>query len=727
LEVDLQGQELAAPFLHLRPGSLKLKAKGGAARVQIASLDWQSPEGQLRMEGDWRRGASAKVRVAAQEVDLAVAATATKIGFLKEFRGSFEADATLPADLSRPPRLDKLAGSARVSLTRNGQPAGRVSLDLAEGNLEVGELDLKAPEFDLVAKGKAHLGARSLEEFTGTGRVRTDAAEVAKVLKAWNLVNLDMGGRTDAQAAVSWDSARGLRLDGSGEITAPRWQKAQGDRVRSEVRIRGSELWVGNTELIKGDGRGWGELWLDWGKTRPGADSFDLCYRGFRLPVAEGLRAADDGKNGIGELPISGLGSAWVRLRGDWEHLRLTGEGILEEGRVWGLRLPAGRASIDYDLSGDRLRVPEFRLAASLAQLGDEGGSPEGFLALKGALDMDIARERWNGRIAGSLDSTLLELPGPRFQANLEGRVEGPWTSAFGPLELPCGWVNFSQGRLLVGEQSVEDLRGFLRFQDGALAAEIGSAGHDRPILDLAALHLGNDARGAVSLRIAPESSDTARLAQRLSGDLLLNAVADLRAEGILDTKGLRWQGQVRELTGTFPGFTLAQKRTGTLAGTTAEAELDVLLEGTRSGQEPVAEARAKAGPTASFQLSGKVPFSMATPADLRLKGSGELANLKTILDHLLDLENAPGLLADLKPEGRASVDLRATGRYAEPMVDGTLDLVDGRLRLRAFPQTIEDVIFTLRFRGRDIFLSEEDPLIGTFAQSSLKLWDNAT
>ena len=726
LELEAQGRDLSSSRINLQAGSLKLKAKGGASRIQLTSLDWESPEGQLHADGEWRKGAVARLRMAAQDLDLGPAATSARIGFLKEFRTSFEGEATLPADLSHPPRLDKLAGSVRVSLARNGQPAGRLALDLAEGNLEVSELDLKAPELDLVGKGRLRLGARGIENLQGSGRLRTDAAEVAKVLKAWNLAVLDMGGRTEAQATISWDSTHGLSLDGTGEITTPRWQKAHADKVRSDVRIRGSELFVRNTELAKGDGRGWGELWLDWGKVKPGADTFDLCYRGFRLPIAEGLRAADDGKNKIGDLPISGLGSAWVRLRGDWEHLKLTGEGLLEEGRAYGLRLPAGRASIEYDVNADRLRIPEFRLAESTTQLG-EGGDPEGFLALKGALDMDLARLKWNGRITGSLDSTLLELPGPRFQASVEGRVEGPWSAPFGPLNLPFGWVNFSQGRLFVGDQSVEDLRGVLRFQDGRLSAEVGSAGHDRPIFILDALNLGPEVRGNAALRIAPESGDTARLAQRLTGDLLQNAVADIRADGILDTKGLRWQGQVQELTGYFQGFTLAQTRTGTLSGDTREATLDLFLQGRRAVPGESAEAAAKAGPTASFQLSGKVPFSLEAPADLKLKGTGELANLKTILDHLLDLEHAPGLLAELKPEGRASVDLRATGTYTDPKVDGTLDLVDGKLSMKAFPHSIEDVIFTLRFKGRDIELSEEDPLIGSFAQGSLGLWGKAS
>lgn len=738
-DLQVAATDLTLPGVRLQPGHLKARLRGGTTQVHLAGLDWESPEGRLHAEGDWRKGGIARLRLAAQDLDLGASTATLRAGFLKELRASFQGEASLPWDPARPSRLDKASFQAQFDFTRHGEPAGRAVAKLAEGDLDLPELNLKTPELDLVGKGKARLGPKGLLGLQGGGRVRTDAQQVAKVLKAWEIVDLDMAGRTEAQASLSWDPSQGLRLDGSGEVAAPRWQKAQADRVRADVRIRGSELWVDNTELQKGDGRGWGQLWLDWGKVRPGADTLDLCYRGFRLPVAEGLRAADDGRNGIAELPIAGLGGGWVRIRGDWEHLRLTGEGLLEEGRVYGLRLPAGRATVDFDLSGGRLRVTDFRVADSTAQLGDEAGNPEGFLALKGALDMDLTGEKWTGRIAGRLDSTVLELPGPRFQASMEGGLEGPWISPFGPMNLPSGWLTFGQGRLLVGDQSVDDLRGFLRLRDGLLTAEVGSAGFHQPILSLQALGLEGRAEGGAALRIAAETGETKRLAPRLTGDLLLDAAADLRADGVLDAKGFRWRGQVQEFAGYFPGFTLAQEQAGGLSGDASSVTLDLSLQGraavaparpapeaARKPEVADAEPPRQAGTPARFQLSGTLPFSLANPANLRLRGSGELANLKTILDHLLDLENAPGLLADLQPEGRATVDLRGTGTYEDPRVDGSLDLVGGRLRLKNYAQSIEDVIFTLRFQGREILLSEEDPLIGTLAQGALGLWGKA-
>jgi len=722
--LEAVGRDLALPALPLQPGSLRLKAAAEPNRVQVTSLDWESADGQFHADGDWRRGGTLRLRASAERVELGAVAEYVRVGFLREFQAAFQAEATLPSGSAFPPRLDRIQASARLDLQRHGQPAGRAALDLKDGRLEVADLDLKAPEIDLSGKGALLLDGSGFSGLQGSGRVRTEAAEVAKVLKAWNVVGLDMGGRVDGRASASWSRAQGLQLDGTGEVLAPRWQKARADRVVSDVRIRGSQLWVERTELVKGDGRAWGELWLDWGVVKPGADTLDLCYRAHHLPVAEGLKAADDGRNGIGDLPISGLGSAWVRIHGDWDRLRLTGEGLLEEGRAYGLRLPAGRASLDLDLAAERLRVPEFRIAESLAQLGEGGAGPEGFLALQGALDMDLKRSTWTGRLSGSVDSTLLELPGPRFQANLESRIEGPWTVSFGPLELPGGWATFSQGRLLVGDQSIEGLKGQLRLQDGRLEAEVSSAGHDHPLLRVAALQTGREVRGDLTLRISRDTGDTAHLARRLTGDLLLDAAADLRAEGTLDDRGLRWQGRVPELTGFFQGFTLSQTKPGQVSGGTAGARLDLSLQGAPS--EAVAERSAK-GPTASLQLTGEVPFSLDRPGDLKVKGTGELANLKTILDHLLDLENAAGLLAGLQPEGKATLDLRATGTYADPAVHGTLDLVDGRLRLRAYPQSVEGVIFTLRFKDKDILLTEEDPLIGTLAQGALGLWGRAT
>ena len=51
----------------------------------------------------------------------------------------------------------------------------------------------------------------------------------------------------------------------------------------------------------------------------------------------------------------------------------------------------------------------------------------------------------------------------------------------------------------------------------------------------------------------------------------------------------------------------------------------------------------------------------------------------------------------------------------------------NGRLQIRTFPQSIEDLSFNLHLKGREATLLESDPLRGRIAQGALKAWGQAT
>ncbi len=722
-ELELDGRGLQSPDLPLQAGQLRVRAKGNREQARIAALDWESPEGRIHLQCGWEKGHGTKGNLLVENAELRGLSTWLHTEAIKDLRATFDGEFRLPGDPWNPVRMDRVDLVAKADFTRGEQPAGHLAFRLEQGALGLEEFTLRVPDLDLSARGSGLLSATGAESLQGEGSLRVDAAQVAKALKAWKLTDLDMGGRTEASGSVAWDRKQGMRVDGAGEILNPRWHGAQADRVRSEVRIRGSELWVGNTELTKGEGRAWGELRLDWGNLRPGADALDFCYRTFRLPVAEGLKAAD-----LADLPIVGLGSAWVRIHGPFDRLLLQGEGLLEDGAAYGLRLPAGLASIEYDLASDRLRIPHFRLAESPAQLGLGEGSPEGLLALQGSLDLDLDRKTWQGRVAGLIDSTALALPGPRFQARIDGTLFGPWTRPFGSFEIPEGRIEVSQGRVFIGEQSVEGLKGFLLHEQSGLRAEVGSGQGAQPFALFQAFSRDGKIQGTLDVHVSAETADTANLAQRLTGDLLKDLRLDAQAEGELDAQGLRWQGRLHEFVGHFQGFDLTQAREGKLSGNAQAMAVDLDVEGRQqSSPQPGAPAAPNAPTATRLRLIGSLPMSATGSGNLRGVGSGQLADLKTILDHVLELENASGLLADLKPEGRATMDLTLSGSLENPRLDGTLALAAGRLMLRTFPQSVEDVSFTLQFKGREILLPESDPLMGTFAQGNLGVWGKAT
>jgi len=108
------------------------------------------------------------------------------------------------------------------------------------------------------------------------------------------------------------------------------------------------------------------------------------------------------------------------------------------------------------------------------------------------------------------------------------------------------------------------------------------------------------------------------------------------------------------------------------------------------------------------------------------LGGSSDLSDLKVLLDRIFQ-PSQYSLLADLKPSGNAQFSLTLNGTYLEPTLEGYLGLKGGRLQVRTYPQSIEDLDFTVRFKDRELWISEEEPLRGILAQGDLKAWGRAT
>ncbi|HWQ09084.1 MAG TPA: hypothetical protein VN436_08255, partial [Holophaga sp.] len=534
------------------------------------------------------------------------------------------------------------------------------------------------------------------------------------ILYAWDIgegrdanhkwVRMDMSGRANARATLEWDPARGVRMEGHADVDTPRWHGAIMDHLQADVSIDGDELRIDNIEGVKDQGRADGSLWLTWKDVPAGQDEIDMRYRAFDLPIQEGLRAAD-----IGDLPISGQGSGSVRIHGPYSHLRLEAGATARNASVYGLKIPAGSGEMDYDITGDRITVKNVRVAERSDQLGAGEEPPSGLLALQAALDMDLHDETWKGWIKGSLDSMPLGLPGPRFQAQVDGRLDGPWVQPLGEWQLPVGSLAFSRGRLFLGQQSLEGFEGRLETGGHALTASLNTSGKPAPFFTLQVRQKGEGLGGDLEVHLGPESADTANLATRLTKDLLKDAGGGLRLEGTWSPSGLGWQGKLANVVGRFEGFDLIQPAPADLKGDAAGGSLDLTLQGQAAGQ---GQAPVPSDRSAHLRLAGKVPFSLQQPVDLKLAGVAELAHLKEILDHVLQVDEY-SLLADLKPQGNAQFDLRLAGPFQALTAEGLLSLRDGRLEVRTYPQSVEDLSFNLHFHDRDVVLLESDPLQG--------------
>jgi hypothetical protein len=747
----LRGSGLSARGVPLQPGTLTASAQGGPAEIRLDRLDWTSRDGRLEGSGAWTPRGGIRLQAQAKDIPLAPAAGRVRVGFLAGLTARGTVEASLPPGAApwSLAGLDWASAHGTGAFMQDGQPVGNLAVRLDRGRFEATEVELSLPELELRGQARGTLGRRGLETVEGEADVETGAEEVAKVLLAWDVsmddqhgkpAALDMAGRAKAHARLGWAPRAGLHLDGRVEVQDPRWHGARADRLEAAVTIQGEDLRVSDIRLEKGEGRASGDLWLTWADLPKGGEQIDMRYHAERLPIREGLKAAD-----VGDLPLDGIGSGTVRLHGPFDRILMEGQAQAEQGEVFGLRIPAASADFAMDIDGEQLRVTRVRAADSLEHLGPPDGEPAGPLALQGAMDLDAKHDTWTVTLAGAVDSAVLGLQGPRFQAQVDARLEGPFTAPLGPVQLPPGTVSFTRGRVAQGNHSLEGLQGSASFAGGRLHACAGLAGKDRDLLSLDAFQERPDrATGSVELDLGPESADTALLAPRLTRDLLKDARVHFRGSGEWTPKGLAWHGRMDRFAGTFEGFRLVQSRPGEFTGDLSGMKVDLALEGQAApgpGEAPAAAGgpevpfepdhpqrprRTPALSATSMTLRGRVPFTGDGALGLDLAGSSNLANLKVLLDRVVQ----PGqysLLADLHPEGMAQFDLNLGGSLAETTLDGTLTLAGGQLVEHGYPLSIDNLDFTAQFRGRDMIIPKTAPLRGTLAQGALTAWGKLT
>ncbi len=742
---SMQGQGLRAKGLPLQAGRLTLSARGGPGEVRLERLEWSGPDGKAEASGTWTARDGYRLEAKVRNVPVAPEAGWARAEFLKGLVAEFSGEAKLPPGPGGTPwslpGLERLSCHASGQFLQGDRKVGRLEADLEERRWRATQVQLDLPELTFQGSAAGVLGRRGLDSLEAEADLETDARDAAGMLLAWGVgmegapgkrVPLDMAGRTQVSCRLGWEASTGIQLSGQVDVEGPRWHGARADRMAASVSIDRDVLRVSDISLSKGDGSASGNLWLTWADLPKGSDQIDMTYQASRLPIREGLRAAD-----LGDLPLDGVGGGTVRLHGPFDHILMEGQGQAQDGQAFGLNVPAVRADFAMDIDGERLQVTHVRVADAPEHLDADPGASAGPLALQGALDMDLKRETWKVDLQGQVDSRLLGLPGPRFQAQVDAHLDGPYTAPLGPIRVPPGQVHITGGRFAQGDQTVEGLEASALFQDGRLTVHAGLAGKPRELVDLEAVQQGADrATGSLAVNLGPDSADTAQLASRLTGNFLKDARCTFYAQGDWNAKGLQWRGTMDRLSSQFEGFSLVQSRPGKFQGDLAGMDVDLELEGRTPagpGAAPVSQGAAyplhqrapghRAAVAASnMTLSGHLPFSGQGTMALELAGASNLANLKTLMDRVVQ----PGqysLMADLHPEGSAQFDLKLGGTFSETTLDGTLTLTGGRAVVHSYPLSLENLDFTAQFQGRDIIIPKSAPLRGTLAQGALTAW----
>ncbi len=711
-----EGEALRPAQAALLPGSLSLKGSGDLSQARLEGLHWTSPQGDLEAHGSWSRSAPLRAVVHGTNLDLEPLNAAFRLQEWRGVQGQLQVQVEGPLPGTPMDRLDRWQADLALGLTQNNAPAGGLEASLKQGQLALKRLRLDLASLQLEGTASATFGPHGLQRLNGEGRTEVNASQVAQALRAWDVVDLDMEGQTRASAQVRWSRPAGFELDGTAEVDQPRWHGARADRILAHtVAIRGTELRIQDIDLHKEEGSGGGNLWLTWGDTAPGQPQMDMCYTASKLPVAEGLRAADLKDEAGRDLPLTGLGSGWVRLWGPFHQLQMQGAAQVEQGEAYGITIPAASSDFWMDLDRLRLNLSDVRVGERPDRLGRGAVPPEGALALTGRSEMDFQAWTWHVDLEGRVDTHLLALPGPRIQAQVEGRVLGPITSPFGDLDLPDGRLQVSQGRMFFGDRSLEGLQGHLQLARGRLAGSLGMEGLPQPLINLEVQRRGVDLEGQAQIAISSSSARTERLARSLTNDLLedLSLSATLKGRW-RNGRDLTWNGTLDTLAARFNAFELHQAAPSTMQGDQTGARVDIALRG--GARAPVAGGSPQA---AEVRLSGSLPFSTEAPMAVQVQGGADLAHLKSILDRIMEVDEY-SLLSELSVQGTSRFNLLVHGSYFDPLLDGTLSLERGQMNLRGY-QGAEDIQAEVVLKDHTLTVAEDKPVQGTLAHGALR------
>lgn len=621
----------------------------------------------------------------------------------------------------------------QAAFSKGATSVGRASIQGKGDAIQLSNLELDLPELGIKGSGELKLKGRSIQGIQARGQIRTQAERVSEVMHGFQiglsgekgaLRAMPMVGDVAATVDMDWRPSKGIRLNATCTLERPGWEGALADRLQAVVKIEDDQLQLEDLTLLQGEGRVQGKLWLTWAKGQElaGLDQLDMCYSYQNLSLQEGLRAA--------ALPpslvdLEGRGTGWVRIHGAYGNLQMLGHAQAENvgvGQVdaqgtYGryVRVPAFSTDFGMDINALRLSLRDIRVGESVAGLGTEEDFPAGLLSLKGRLDMDLKHLNWWGQLEGTVDSEVLTLPGPRFQARVEIEPNGSMGEAFGPHTMPAFNAAFKGGRIFMGSMSIEDLEGRASFGEGALSVQVGMAQQAKPLLTWEGVQGLDGLLSHADLRLDSETADTAHLAVALSQDLMQNLSVEAQFDGLWTQEAFDWKGRLNQLEVLLPGLGVALEQPGKLQGHNGTAELDLHLLGRSSDGEDLTNLR----------VMGSLPLD-GRSLDLKLGGETELSRIKPVLDHLLDVDPY-SLLGELQPSGSARFDLSVGGTFQEPLVNGQLNLLGGSLRALSFAQSVEDLDFTLLFRDREIILPKEEPAWGVLAQGDFKFWGKAT
>jgi autotransporter translocation and assembly factor TamB len=411
-----------------------------------------------------------------------------------------------------------------------------------------------------------------------------------------------------------------------------------------------------------------GELWVD-GRVQTGDlgddDAIDARIRIVNWPATDLVTA-------LGwDVELQGLVSGEAALTGRRSEAQGTVHLASATGRYY--QVPYEDLDLRATLRG---RVTE--VTAGRARVG--GGTVD----FAGTVTDDGV---YDGRAhAEALDVAAL-VPARSASLRLGGRVSGS-VLLQGTMARPRVEGDLSAARLFLGDEGI-----------GALEGRFTGTGDGRVALDARCRSSRVDLALKGSLGVAaPYEADLALTAEQTSLDPFVRVATDLSAAvGIVASGGLRLRGplatpraltaeaDVRDLLISLPEYPV--KNRAPLHLRLADGALEVRrLELSGEGTD--------------LALAGTAALVGDGALDLTVRGSADLRALSLVS-------------TELRGRGAARVEVAVSGTRATPVVDGTLDVEGGGVRLRGFPHGVEDVRGRVLFNGHAAHFSGVTGTVG--------------
>jgi outer membrane protein assembly complex protein YaeT len=520
------------------------------------------------------------------------------------------------------------------------------------------------------------------EVLLGDGNIELRYDGKASQLTFDRAVFVDAGGRLALTGTVVFpDSGPGPRFDIAVEANAYPTQRAI-DAVGLDLKI-GSGLATGKM-VVTGtpeNGRATfagltirrAEATLALNGTihwLPGDGNvqFDLDIAANNFPVADIASFLD-----FADIPVTGNLTGTLKIAGRKESLEGEGRVTVRDGAILGE--PIELASADITFTQGKMRATNVLVRATAGEVRGEAEvdlANEHFSYTISSSSIDLSRIKLLESIRDLLGGTIvLESTGAGTFAQPELVVQATLQGAtLRGLTLPSGsappslYIAIRNGRLIV-KGAVADIV--------SIEGE-GAVGENMAVDGLVRVTIHDVARAAA---LSPATATIPA-----SG----NVVIDMKLGGRLTPI------EALLIEATVPVFDLkiAEQEF------TAPEPLRIALRNGRIEFDSFALRR----PDSVFAVSGFAEITGAKRLDIDVRGRVQAALLQLFV-------------ADVRAEGSADLAVRVDGTLAAPRVLGTVELRDAEIKFAGFPQLIDEINGTLRFRGDRIEIESVRATVG--------------